>query len=347
MALPGWEKFPDAFQGLQLQRVAAICMVLFLGGAAAVPVPKEKHAEEAEALFERARTLSDLEVERGSPFRLEAVIFVRVDDQVAEGHCVRVWQSQHKWRDELTFPRYSQVRVDTQGSMWRQRNTNHQPLPVVQFLQGLRPGMPPNVPERWRLTIAERKEGGNVMKCVELQHGGEMVAQPITHEWCFDSGSGTLARQIWSDWDTTWEYVDYVPWHGKLYARQINVLQGGERVVEARITLMDAPNLDPATFTVPSDAEEWPRCEKMQLPAPESLDRSMFPRLREMRKAYISVMLEVGKDGHVQDVVILRPLPDPEREHRLFIALKQRWKFKPAKCGKVPIPFTYVFEFPI
>jgi hypothetical protein len=347
MALPRRKTFTDALHRFQLLRVAAVWLMVFVSGADVVALAKEKHAEEAEALFERARTVSELEVEGGAPFRLEAVIFARVVGGVVGGHYVRVWQSQHRWRDELTLPRYSQVRVDTESAMWRQRNTNHQPLPVVQFLQGLSPGMPLNVPERWKLTIAERKEGSNVMKCVELQHGGEMVVQPVTHEWCFDSGSGALARQIWSDWDTTWEYLEYAPWSGKRYARQINILQGGERVVEAHITVMDAPNPEPATFVPPGDAEEWPRCEKMQLPTAKSLDHSIFPGLREMRKAYISVMLEVGKDGHVQDVVMLRPLADPQREHNLFLDFKQRWKFQPAKCGKVPIPFTYTFEFPI
>jgi hypothetical protein len=174
-----------------------------------------------------------------------------------------------------------------------------------------------------------------------------MVAQPITHEWCFDSASGTLARHSWSDWDTTWEYAEYAPWNGKQYPRRINVLQGGQKIVEVRITrLEDAPSPEPATYVPPGGAEEWPRCEKIRPPMAR-LDPSMLPARREMRKAYIAVLLEVGKDGHVQDVVILRPLADPKREHDLFLDLKQRWRFQPAKCGKVPIPFTYVFEFPI
>jgi hypothetical protein len=112
MALPAQNKFTDALRRFQLYRVTAVWLIVFLGGAsAAAALPKQKHAEEAEALFERGRTLSELEVEGGTPFRLEAMVYVRVAEQVAEGRHVRVWQSQHRWRDELTFPRYSKLPI--------------------------------------------------------------------------------------------------------------------------------------------------------------------------------------------------------------------------------------------
>jgi hypothetical protein len=322
---------------------------LFLGGAAAVVLPKEKHAEEAETLFERARTLSEIEVEGGSPFRLEALVYVRVAEGVAEGHYVRVWQSPHRWRDELTFPRYSQVRVDTESAMWRRRNTNHQPLPVVQFFQGLSLSMPREEWKGWRLTIAGRQEESNAVNCVKHRFSPPMMLLvSTTREWCFDSASGLLARQTWSDWDTTWEYLEYAPWNGKRYPRQINILQGGKKAVEARITkLVDAPNLEPATFAVPNDAEEWPWCEDARAPTIASPDLYRLVVHNGVRQAFTPVLVEVGADGHVQDAVVLRPLADPQREHDLFVDLKQRWRFEPAKCGKVPIPFTMVFEFPI
>lgn len=256
-----------------LRRLTAVWLMLSLGWAVVVALPKGKRAKEMETLFERARALSELEVEGGTPFRLEASVFERAPGAVIVGHYFRVWQSQHRWRDELMFARYSQVRVNTESAMWWRRDSNHQPLSVVQLLQGLSLSLPRKLVEGWRWTIEEQQEGRSAMKCVKCRRSGEMVAEPVTHEWCFDSGSGVLARQTWSDWDTTWEYLDYAPWNGKRYPRQINILQGGERVVEARITeLVDEPNPEPATFVAPEDAEEWPRCEKVLPPTIKYLD---------------------------------------------------------------------------
>jgi len=337
----------DSSRSPQCHLAIAVCLLMLLVGAASDALPKEKHDEELKALCERARAVSDLEAEGGAPFRLEANVYAHHGKNVAAGHYVRVWQSQHHWRDELTFYRYSQIRISTESAMWRRRNTNHEPLPVVQLFQGLGLNLPRNRGNEWKLTIADRQEGVSALKCVTLRRSFPMRSEPVTWEWCFDSSAGVLVRRTLSDWDTTWEYLDYTPWHGKRYPRQINVVQGGERVVEERITeLVDEPNPEPALFAPPDDAEEWPRCENMRPPTITSSDPRFPVGPRGARQTLTPVWIEVGKDGHIQDAVFLRPMADPEREHGFLIDLRQRWRFQPAKCGKTPIPFAMVFEFP-
>jgi len=345
MTALGRTQFTESISPLKSQHLVALCLILFLGGMAAGALPKEKHNEEVQALFERAHTVSDLEVEGGAPFRLAALVYARVVGGLVAGNYVRVWQAQDRWRDELTFPRYKQVRGSTESVMWRQRNTNHQPLPVIQFLQGLTPTEPRDPGVGRKLTIAEGLELVNPPKCVKLESSLAGLPESVKREWCFDTTSGVLTRQNWNDWDTHWEYVDYAPWNGKQYPRQINIVQDGERVVEARIRVMDAPTFDPASFAIPDDAEKWPRCESAKPPRVASSDRLLLGGPRGARRVLTPVMVEVGADGHVQDVTVLRPLPDAEREHRLFIDLKQRWKFQPATCGKEPMPMSLVFEF--
>lgn len=347
MPVTGQKRLTHTTHRTHRRAAAAVFLILLVDSVAAIAHPKEKHNEEVEALFERARTVSDLEVEGGTPFVLEARVYVHVPGVIAEGHYLRVWQSLHRWRDELTFPRYSQVRVSTESAIWRQRNTNHQPLPVVQLLEGLAFSVPAEGLKGWKMTIPGAPELISQQKCVKYEHRVTMQSLPITVEWCFDAYSGVPTRRTLSDWDTRWEYLEYAPWNGKLYPGRINIVQGGERVVEARITVRDAPNLDPASFTPSAGSEEWPRCENAHPPVAASFDRGMLVFPIKGKQTLTPVLVEVGADGHVQDAVVLRPLADAEREHQLFVYLKQRWKFQPAKCGEVTVPFTMVLHFPI
>ena len=196
------------------------------------------------------------------------------------------------------------------------------------------------------ITTAKGKELVNPPKCAKLESHSSMVPVPPTYEWCFDSDSGVLARKSWSDWDTTWEYLEYAPWNGKLYARRINIAQGGKRVVEAHITVTDAPKLEPGTFAPPDDAEEWPRCDNAR-PATVASSDPQFLSGPGARRPLTPILVEVARDGHVQDILVLRPLPSAQQEQLISIDLKQRWSFHPATCNKVPVPFTMMFEFPI
>ena len=51
-------------------------------------------------------------------------------------------------------------------------------------------------------------------------------------------------------------------------------------------------------------------------------------------------------DGTVEDAV-LHPMADGMRERRLSVMLRQHWRFEPATCGEVAIPFTLVVDLPI
>ena len=134
------------------RRITAAWLMFLLGTAAAVAFGEGKRAKEIEAIFERARTQSQLEVEGGAPYRLEATVYEQVGGAKVAGHYMRTWQSKRRWRDEMMFTRYSQVRVMTESALWRRRDTNRQPSSVVQFLQGLGfnlPRTPAQEPKKW------------------------------------------------------------------------------------------------------------------------------------------------------------------------------------------------------
>ena len=347
MTIPGRRHFAEVNHASRFPHHIVFCLVFFVSILAAVVVPNEARGDDVQALVERARAVAGLEVEGGAPFRLEAQVYARVGGGLAAGDYVRIWQSNHRWRDELTFPGYSQVRVGTESAIWRRRNTNHQPLHVVQFLQGLTPDLPRNPGVGWKLTIVPGLELINPPKCVELEPSDAKLQEFVRRQWCFDADSGVPTRLDRNDWSTTWEYLEYTAWKGKQYPRQINITQDGVRVLKTRLTVRDAPNLDLASFAVPEGAEEWPRCEDVKGPTLTSAISVVLGDKRGARRIPTPVMIEVGADGNVQDVVFLRPWQDAERQHRLFVDLKQRWKFQPATCGKVAIPFTLIAEFPL
>jgi hypothetical protein len=312
-------------------------------------VKQSQEKAEAQALFDRARALSDLRSEGGSPFRLKALFHVKVGDDVLAGDYVLTWQSKNRWRDELTFPRFVQVRVSTEEATWVSRNTNHQPLPVLLFLLGLHPDLPSEIPKDWQVSISERQSSGVTLlneqptgqnatlaeeKCVDVQ------LLPVDRNYCFDSSSGLLTR--YAEWGTAWEYSYYSLWNGKRYPEILHITQRDREIAEARITsLVAASNVSPETFLPPGGAEERPRCEHPSRPTlANPLGQPILPRFRSNHLT--PVWIEVGADGRVEDAVFLVPLADREEEHDLFKLLR-RQRFEPANCGKVAIPSAIIF----
>jgi hypothetical protein len=313
----------------------------------AVPanVPAANQKKLADALLKRASDLSDIRAEGAPHFRLEASVhlFIKEDDQ-AEGRYVTDWQSPAQWRDELTFPGYHQIREGTVGGIWRSRNPPHQTLAAVQFLQSFLVSGPPSSFVSKHVSVSMSEHGRAQLNCVMLDFGRGMED---AREKCFDPVSGLLFRETWNDWDTVWEYTDYAPWGAKIFPRLMRTFQGGKLVSEARITRLEVnPNLDLSTYVPPQDAEMWPSCaEEIRPPSKLFQDQSIMNYSNVIYRSPTSIFLEIGADGHVEDVVIVYDGYKTESEYSHVVEeLKRAWKFKPAHCGKVPIPVAMTFE---
>ena len=192
---------PRTPQPIRRYGLIGLSLILFLCGLAlGFPTKKsEQREEQIAALFERARTLSDIQNEGGTPFPAGGPgMHIRGGGSI-EGHYVKVWQSKDRWRDELTFPRYDEVYVRTKGRMWRQRNDNRQPRQFVQFRKGLNLGV---LPAGWKVSLPKEKESA-ALDCASLYFDTPQVT--VSHGYCFDPASGILARADWSDWGVTWE----------------------------------------------------------------------------------------------------------------------------------------------
>jgi hypothetical protein len=328
----------------QIRRIAVGSILVLLLPLIVGSAKKDKDAA-VEAFFERARTLTDIQGDGAVPYRLDAVVSIPNTEGSLEGHYIKVFQSKDHWRDELTFPRYSQLRVTRENMMWRRRNTNHQPLQIIKFLMGMNNFA--SLPQ-WREkgSAKEREEDARTLKCVNSR--SDLGTTAITHEICFDSASGLPARIAWSDWDTVWNYSDYFSWNGKQVPRIMRVFEDRVLVSETRITkLEEAQNLEPSTFDALSAAEEWPSCQEEKPPTFPMLNFPLFRRTPGRSPELTPILVELGADGRPLDIVVLRPAQAVQKEQALSVFFKQQVKFSPAKCGKVSVPYSLMLELPM
>jgi hypothetical protein len=341
-----WEKMLNMEGvGVVLRRLLLLFVGIILLLCVSVPATLGKSLKKlAEEYLKRADDLSNIQAKGSSPFRLDARVRLFADDTVAEGRYSSKWRSPDQWRDELTFPDYHQIRVGTKGAVWRSKDHAHQPLSAVQFLEGLFVPEPLDTFENMRFRALPPGPDGRHLNCVLYDLTNQLKG---LREKCFDPVSGLLFTETWHDWDTVWEYTDYALWNGKIYPRLMRIFQNNKLVSETRITTLEkVSDLETQDLIPLKDAEEWPQCENVRAPRRRSQDESILDALVSRYHAPMSFFLEMGSDGHVSDVSITYPAIGPQTQLNLLIKLKQIWVFKPAKCGKIPIPTSMTLEIP-
>jgi hypothetical protein len=330
--------------------------VSFCGAATMARTEDNPAKAKAQAFFDGARALSDLRVDGSPPFRLEAVINVNFGNGVRPGNYVLTWQSKNRWRDEVTFPRYHQVRVGGEDVVWVWRNTNHQSAAVLLFLRGLNLDLRSEIPKGRQESISERQTREATLliepparhpATPDLEARINVQSDTPGRENRFESQAGLLTRQVWDDWGTIWDYALSSVWNGKQYPEIMHITQGSREIADARITSLEAASrVAPETFLPPHGAEAWPRCENPNPPTFKSPEwRRALPSGPASDRT--PVLIEVGTDGTVEDAVFMHPMADRMREQRLAVMLKQHWRFEPATCGEVAIPFSLVADLPI
>jgi TonB family protein len=312
-------------------------LLLALTAQSSAAEKKDKQAEGL-ALIERARALSDIRAPGSPPFRLRAR--ARLLDPVEgslEGTYTLAWMSDEQWREEITFPNFSEVRIGKGTTVWRQRNINYRPEAIHGLIETV------DLHKRLRVNSEEtverirgRQYKGVSLRCVKLKKRPR-----AERELCIDS-AGTLAQAKFGG--LTHEYSDFVSWAGKSFPGSIRVLDEGKTVREIRVERLDDEPLEPALFTPAAGAVAREGCLDPDLP---EIQEHIFPDYPDEAKrrriqGTVSVYALIGADGRVYNVVILRSA-DPSLAASTLETV-QRWRFNPATCGSTPVETETVIE---
>lgn len=301
---------------------------------------KDKKREEAAALLTQAAELSNLRSPESPPFRLRARAQISGrSKERADGSYLLVWASPEQWREEITFPGFSQVRVVKEGKLWQRRSVDYLPLRIYHLTQAL------DFQSRLKLKpgqkidkIRERKRNGTPIRCVKVRPDAVNF-----YEFCFDPADGFLVCDRYPV--VTYEYTDHVAWESKIFPRTLRVLEYGKPVVEVWVEeLKVEPAPAPSLFLPLSNAEVQIWCENPE-PARalrEGSRRETYYFLSSPATGIVSIYAVIGEDGKLHNLTLLRSV-----SHELAatdLDFYKHLRFRPEMCNGVPVKHEIVFE---
>jgi TonB family protein len=314
-----------------------VCILMLLPPLA---VGKDKKQQEAEALLAKARELSDIRCQGCRPFRLR--MRARVWNQKGvelQGLYQAIWIGRQQWREEITFPNFTEVRIGGEGMVWISRSLPFLPEEMFRLREAPDLHRQLSVPEGTKLEgcrLVTRE--GTRMKCIQAK----AKLRPRA-EFCLHSDSGTLVSYHLGDLE--YEYQDHLSRDGRTYPRTILASVGGRRMLEAHLeTLEDQPVVEQSMFMPPADAQARPGCSHPE-PAVELEEAPpVYPHNEWMRGQIgtVFVYVLIGNDGRAAEQYVIRSAgADFDNATRQAIA---RWRWKPSTCEGVPVPEEALIE---
>lgn len=332
-------------ENLKLALLAAI-VALTLSVPRAWARKKQDRRAEAEALITKALAVSDLRAPGSPPFEMRGIIEVHQSHgKPAEGSYLLLWESPDKWREEIHFSDYERIRVGGKDEYWQARNTQYEPLPLLDLSRAL--GFADMLEQsqtilkdpKTRVKLRNRKTDHHQVICADLQHGMASRA-----DLCFDPALGTLvsARNVslgmHSLAPTT--FSSFIDFSGESFPSRMEIDWREEKHVTfevAGITPLGKEN--PAEFAPPSGSTLWPTC-----PAGMAMKSKLVKEVQPeypagAREAHISgtvvVYAVVAPDGTLHDLHVVSA---PSRSLAgAALSAVQGWRYQPLTCGGRPI----------
>jgi TonB family protein len=325
-----------------LSAALVVAVLLVSGGLA----EQKQQEEQVLQLLKKARDVADIRAADSPPFSLRARIQaapLRRGRKALDGTLLLYWVSPTRWRQEITFPGYSQVRIASQGKLWTTRNVPFEPVRAYQLEQLM------DVQSQWTLREGEsareerkeRKQKGVRLRCIEVK--GELEPR---RELCADAESLVpLTTRIAASHLISCEYGDYAPWGSREFPRLMRVYEDKDLVIEAQIEKL-APTLEPAASLLapPASATAWDWCNNAEPATVLSKAAPHYPQAarRSGQEAEVSVYAVIATDGSLHDLAVVRS-GGPDFDASALAAIS-RWRYRPGMCGINPIPTETVIE---
>jgi len=328
--------------------IRALALSLLLTALPALTLAKKpKNDEEALQLLQKARSLADIRAPGSPPFRARGKIeCTSLDAQKPPftGAWSLLWQAPLQWREEVSFPGFTQVRVASGGKLWTYRNMAYEPVRVYQLGELL------DFRSQWVLRSGQTISGpkhksrkGVSMECVEVK--GEPGPW---RDLCLDS---TTLFPAWIEpfSHTTLsvpfhEYSDYMPWGDHQFPRFMRAYEGDRLILSVRAEIEPAPAADSSQFTPPVSAVEWDWCDNAEPPKKISTVPPHYPgtALEERRRGIVSVYAVVHTDGTLGNLAVARSAGSDFDTASLNSV--QQWRYRPAMCGSSPIATEIIID---
>jgi len=297
----------------------------------------ENKQQEAIALIQHSKQLSDIRATNSPPFRMKANVTLYTEKGPTEGTYTEFWTTGIQWRRETAVGDFHRVEVGEGNKRWVLDSSTEVPPQAAE---------PERVVQVWKLdpdawkpgTILDRTLERGVVRCVETKpyFGGGKSAL------CFDKADGTLAAKVVPFQlperivDHTCLYREYQKFGDKIFPRLVRCYDDGKPTLELRVVeLTIAGNLGAELFARPDGAQETANCQGFTKAPKAVYTPDPAPPRRENPNRPVVLWMKVGQDGKPRDIKVARSI-DKAFDSAAIDAVR-RWKFEPATCDGKPI----------
>jgi TonB family protein len=310
-----------------------IRLVLLLVIAASSMTASNDTKQQSKDLVEHAEEKSNILVLPS--FEMKASLRIDSRGKPLDGAYTLLWNGPEQWREEISFPGYSEVQVGGKAVIFLKRSTDFIPLRIDQLHKALSYGRHPSAfihlaPDPYAEAvkkIRERTVNGSKAVCAEVTDH-----EDHSREVCVDSSTGALFRQS--------PFLDreMMPVGGKLFPRFLSYVEDGKPVAEVQVTELKVTEQLPSdAFAPPREAVSKPGCID---PSGGHLVKKVQPRYPEVeRQAHtqgtVTMYAVIAKDGIPGQLRIVSSAT-PGLDKASLDAVEQ-WRYEPATCKGIAV----------
>jgi TonB family protein len=285
----------------------------------------DKTTQEGKELLETAEHKAN--VFQLPSFEMQANVRIDNAGKLLDGSYTLLWHGPDQWREEMSFPGYSEVKVGGKGLVSFKRSTTFIPLRIQQLYWALGYGHTHLElgPKETVKGIHGRNLNGAKVECVEV------TERENRKEVCVDTATGALIRQ------TPFLDKELTPVDTKLFPRFLSYIENGKTVAEAHVTAFRAVDQFPsATFATPAGAVSKPGC--MFPDHPGHLVKRVDPSYPEMERrshveGTVAIYAVIATDGALRDLQIVSGMTPGLNKASLDAV--QQWRYEPYMCNGV------------
>jgi len=307
-------------------------------------------------LLQQAEQLTDIRAGNAPSFRLTARVEAYDEKgKKKEGTYTLLWNSPTIWREEISFPDYSQIRLARINKLLINRN------PHTPSEEAYRVGKSMDFPGFLHLgtkdqiqKLQEKTKDGVRERKVDIAVAGkpwkkvyfdESTPVPIRFEY---KGAALGMQYPYKEFDLKFQLADYVEFHGLQFPRTLRRFESNVLRVQVQVQEWIEATYGEADFAPPDDSHwiRWcPHGEPPKLQSPLMVTNPSFPPQLRTGGPSSRVVINgiIGIDGQWHNVEAVKSAGS--MVDSFWISQMHRQRFTPAKCGETPVESEMMIEF--
>jgi hypothetical protein len=323
--------------------LAIACLISAAGSTRDEPVGAAKTSSdnpEGNALLRQVRALIDIRAEGSPPFRMRARCQITgAKNKVTTGTYGLEWAAPTRWREEISLPGFRQVRIGDGEKVWEDRNVPYltadawEIVKLGDYLFRLRV-------YGWDSAgkVREKTKDGVRVRCVAIQTTGSGH-----REICTEPNSAVPVPVDYGG-HFGFRYADFVPFGPHQFPHVMTRFKGKQILEEFRVEeLAEDTKPDPARFVPSQNARSRRWC-------PDFVPMEFLPGALPPFTAgpnfldhHVAIYGVAGMDANWHDVTVVES--GGKEAEAAYLGFMHRMRFRPARCGNVPIETEHVLTF--